>query len=122
MPLSADWPSKRQTTVATSSCEAEYIAESEATKETVWLRRLLSNFTGYTRPEAVTIFGDNQGALALAKNPIHHQRVKHVDIRYNFVREKVEGLVRLEYLNTRLNLLADGLTKPLPKTELDSIQ
>jgi transposase InsO family protein len=109
------WSSKRQATVALSSCEAEYIAETEAAKEAIWLRRLLGNF-GYSGPLAVKILGDNRGALALAKNPEFHSRTKHIDIRYHFVRQKVEeGLVELEWTGTASNV-ADGMTKPLGST------
>ena len=87
--------------MALSSCEAEYIAESEAAKEAIWLQRLLCQLrvdcSQSNTPRRVTILGDNRGALALAKNPMYHARTKHVDIRYHFVREKVEEqLVKIE--------------------------
>ena len=120
------WKSKRQATVALSSCEAEYIAESEAAKEAIWLQRLLGQLrvdrTQSSTPELVTIFGDNRGALALAKNQMYHARTKHVDIRYHFVREKVEEqLVKMEWIAGGLNP-ADGLTKPLGKTKFESFR
>ena len=63
--------------------------------------------------KAVKVFADNQGAIALAKNPIHHQRTKHIDIRYHFIRFDVEeGIVILEYVPTNENY-ADLFTKPL---------
>lgn len=115
------WSSKRQATVALSSCEAEYIAETEAAKEAIWLKRLLNNFH-FKTPEAVKIKGDNKGALALAKNPEFHSRTKHIDIRYHFVRQKVEeGLVDLEWIGTASNL-ADGMTKPLSGTPFQSFR
>ena len=112
--------------MALSSCEAEYIAESEAAKEAIWLQRLLCQLrVDLSQPSAsepVTILGDNRGALALAKNPMYHARTKHVDIRYHFVREKVEEqLVRMEWIAGELNL-ADGLTKPLSKTKFESFR
>lgn len=120
------WKSKRQTTVALSSCEAEYIAESEAAKEAIWLQRLLCRLrvdrSQSSVPEPVTILGDNRGALALAKNPMYHARTKHVDIRYHFVREKVEEqLVKMEWIAGGLNP-ADGLTKPLGRTKFESFR
>lgn len=112
------WRSHRQETVAVSTCEAEYVEESEATKEAIFLRRLLANF-GYTGPFAVQILGDNKSALALASNPMFHKRTKHVDIRYHFVREKIqEGKVVLGWVDGKLNL-ADGFTKPLSKESFD---
>ena len=120
------WKSKRQATVALSSCEAEYIAESEAAKEAIWLQRLLGQLrvdcSQSNTPRRVTILGDNRGALALAKNPMYHARTKHVDIRYHFVREKVEEqLVKMEWIAGGLNP-ADGLTKPLAKTKFESFR
>jgi peptidoglycan hydrolase-like protein with peptidoglycan-binding domain len=120
------WKSKRQATVSLSSCEAEYIAESEAAKEAIWLQRLLCELrVDLSQPSAsepVTILGDNRGALALAKNPMYHARTKHVDIRYHFVREKVEErLVKMEWIAGGLNP-ADGLTKPLGKTKFESFR
>lgn len=115
------WSSKRQATVALSSCEAEYIAETEAAKEAIWLRRLLQHFN-YLGPITVTIKGDNRGALALAKNPEFHARTKHIDIRYHFVRQKVEeGLVELEWTGTAANI-ADGMTKPLGRAVFDKFR
>lgn len=110
------WSSKRQPTVALSSCEAEYMAQTQATKEAIWLRRLLSELLGIgDEPLATVIFGDNQGAIALTKNPQHHARTKHIDLQHHFVREKVaEGLVKIEFTPTE-EQIADGLTKPLPK-------
>lgn len=75
---------------------------------------MLSNLKIY--PESkVKIYQDNQGAIALAKNPIFHQRTKHIDIKYHFVREKVEsGEVELVYVPTAM-MQADFMTKNLPK-------
>jgi hypothetical protein len=73
---------------------------------------LLDSLTN-TGPVAVKILGDNRGALALAKNPEYHSRTKHIDIRYHFVRHKVEeGLVELGWTGTMSNI-ADRMTKPL---------
>ncbi|GMF62498.1 unnamed protein product [Phytophthora fragariaefolia] len=67
--------------------------------------------------EAVKIYEDNQGSIALAKNPEFHKRTKHIDIRYHFVREKVEdGQVVLQYVSTT-DMLADIMTKPIPATQ-----
>ena len=111
------WQSKRQPIVALSTCEAEYIGQTQAAKEAIWLRNLLRELKPDDKDtaKAVIIFGDNQGAIALAKNPEFHARSKHIDIRHHFVREKVaEGTVDLQYTPTECQV-ADGLTKPLPK-------
>ena len=75
------WSSKRQPTVALSTCEAEYIGQTQATKEAVWLRSLLNQLNpGDQATRSVVIYCDNQGAMALAKNPQFHARTKHIDI------------------------------------------
>jgi hypothetical protein len=110
------WQSKRQSAVALSSCEAEYMGQTQATREAIWLRRLLQELMQQDeRPLATIIFGDNQGALALARNPQFHPRTKHVDIQYNYSRERQEaGDVDFRYIQTA-DQVADGLTKALPK-------
>jgi hypothetical protein len=106
--------SKLQQRVAGSSSEAEYVAASMATQEAIHLRQLLADLN--QKQEGPTmIYEDNQGAIALSENPVHHQRTKHIDIRYHFVRERVESNeVKLVYVPTE-DQLADLLTKPLSK-------
>jgi reverse transcriptase-like protein len=110
------WSSKRQPTVALSSCEAEYMGETQATKEAIWLRNLLTELNSHRKEtQATIIYGDNQGAIALAQNPQFHARTKHIDIQHHFVRENQDkGLVDIQYISTD-NQIADGLTKALPK-------
>lgn len=111
------WSSKRQSAVSLSTCEAEYIGQTQATKEAVWLRNLLAQLADMEERDIPTtiIYGDNQGAIALAKNPKFHGRSKHIDIQHHYVREKVEdGTVGLKYIETSKQI-ADGLTKPLSK-------
>jgi hypothetical protein len=116
------WRSKLQDTVALSTVEAEYIAMSEAAKESIWLQGLLkevreSGIYGEISGEdaAQTLHTDNQGAMALAENPQHHQRSKHIDIRYHFIRQQIrEGRINLHYLPTA-QMTADVMTKALPR-------
>jgi len=106
------WGSKKQSTVALSTTEAEYMALTETTKEAIWLRRILSEL-GFTRQEPTVVYEDNQSAIALANNPVHHGRTKHIDIKYHFVRNRVESQeIRVEYVPTD-EMVADALTKPL---------
>jgi hypothetical protein len=108
------WSSKRQPTVALSSCEAEYMGQTQAAKEAIWLQRLLGELLSQD-PDPTIICGDNQGAIALAKNPQFHARTKHIDIQWHFVREKcTEDRITLDFVPTDQQI-ADGLTKPLPK-------
>jgi hypothetical protein len=106
------WKSKAQRSVALSSCEAEYLAAATAAQEAVHLRRLLSS-VGQSTNAATILMEDNQGCIALAHNPVHHSRSKHIDLRAHFIREKVsQGVVDLQYVPTH-EQLADILTKPL---------
>jgi hypothetical protein len=108
------WQSKRQSVVAQSSTEAEYIAISESTKEAIWIRYLLEglNYTGQDL-ECITLSGDNQGALSLAENPTFHRRSKHIAVRYHLIHQEVEeGRLRLAYIPTDY-MPADSLTKAL---------
>ena len=115
------WSSKRQPTVALSSCEAEYMAMTQGVKEAVWLRGLLHEL-GYEMPDTDTVrlYGDNMGSLALAQNPEFHTRSKHIGVQWHFVREKIQDhTVAVEYLKTE-DMVADGLTKALGKTKFES--
>lgn len=106
------WYSKRQATVALLSYKAKYIGETKAAKEAIQLRRLLANFS-FRGSETVKILSNNRGVLALAKNPKFYLRTKHINIRYHFVREKVEeGLVEVAWTGTKANVV-DSITKPL---------
>jgi hypothetical protein len=108
------WSSRRQTSVALSSTEAEYMALTQATKEALWLKRFLTEL-GRNRIGAVKLMVDNQGCMALAKNPEFHSRTKHIDIQCHFIREVVANQEAvLEYCPTR-EMVADVLTKPLPR-------
>ena len=81
---------KSQSTVALSSTEAEYMGLSAATQEAIWLNRLLKEFKIYPE-ETVLIYQDNQGAIALANNPVFHQRTKHIRYPISFcAREMIE--------------------------------
>ncbi|MFO0359371.1 MAG: reverse transcriptase domain-containing protein, partial [Flavobacteriales bacterium] len=108
------WMSKKQSTIALSSTEAEYLAATHATKEAIWLRHLLLDL-GFVPSGPTTIFEDNQSCIAIARNPAHHARTKHFDIQHHFVREKMElKEVDLVYCPTS-DMLADMLTKALPR-------
>ena len=108
--------SRKQKCAALSSSEAEYIAASEATKETIRLRRLLRQLPGYHLPDGPTIIQeDNQGCLAMANATSLSKRTKHIDVRYHYVNDMVrEGEVILEYSATEV-MLADMMTKPIPQ-------
>jgi hypothetical protein len=106
------WRSQLQTTVALSTMEAEYMAVAEAIKELKWLRQFLTEL-GHKEEASTILQTDNQGAIALAKNPVHHSRAKHIDIRYHFIRDAVQDhTIWLQYVPTA-DMTADSLTKAL---------
>lgn len=115
------WSSERQKSVSISTMEAEYIAASEATRELVWIRRLLDEILENDL-NVPLYFMDNQSAIKLIKNPEFHKRSKHIDIRYHFVREKFEeGEFVLEYVSSN-NMIADIFTKPLPREKFNYLR
>ncbi|XP_062701949.1 uncharacterized protein LOC134285364 [Aedes albopictus] len=109
------WSSKRQQTVALSTCESEYMALSAAVQEALWWKRLRGLFEDEVKLE---IHCDNQSAIAVAKNGGYHPRTKHIDIRHHFIRDALEkGDIAVSYVSTD-HQTADGLTKPLPAAKL----
>lgn len=83
------WSSRKQSIVATSTTDAEYVAICEAAKEVVWTRRLL-NELGIQQEQATVLYCDNMAAQLLAKNPVYHRRTKHVDVKFHYTREQVK--------------------------------
>jgi hypothetical protein len=106
------WQLVKQQVVSLSSCEAEYIAASTASTQSLWLVRLLGDLLG-RGTGAVELRVDSKSALALAKNPVFHERSKHIRVRYHFIRDCLEeGSFKACYINTK-DQLADLLTKLL---------
>ena len=105
--------------MAQSFCKAESVSAAEAVKEATWTGRLLGELLNGYNAFPVPVFYDNQGAIALAKNPELYSRIKHIDIRYHFLRESVsEAVITLSYVPTN-DMVADGLTKPLAKPKFE---
>ncbi|GJR35223.1 zinc finger, CCHC-type containing protein [Tanacetum coccineum] len=108
------WCTQKQPTVALSSCESEFMAATGAACQALWLKRLLSELTGWEE-KRITLKVDNISAIALVRNPVFHGRSKHIDIRYHFIRECVEnGHINVEHVSGELQR-ADILTKALPR-------
>lgn len=115
------WASRLQPTVALSTAEAELMAACGATQEAIYQRQLLEDMS-YGQAGATTIYEDNTGAIALSENPALHQRTKHIDIKYHFIREHVEqGEVKLVHIASE-HQLADLLTKPLARHKVETLR
>jgi len=106
------WASKKQTSVALSSTEAEFIALGEAVKELIWINGLLDEF-GIKFDSPAMVYEDNQGCIKLLMKENVGQRSKHIDTRYFFVRDEYKKkLFEVKYCETG-KMIADILTKPL---------
>jgi hypothetical protein len=115
------WQSQKQKVVALSSCEAEYVAATTAACQGVWLARLLGDMNKVA-PGGVTLRIDNKSAISLSKNPVFHDRSKHIETRYHYIRECVEDRwAEVEYVRTE-DQLADILTKALGRIKFEELR
>lgn len=117
------WCSQKQETVALSSCEAEFMAATEAAKQAILLQELLGEIVGESS-ERVMIHIDNKSAIALTKNPVFHGRSKHIHIRYHFIRECIDGgLIEVQHVagsEQRADILMKALAR-IPFSEMRSL-
>ena len=109
--------------MSTSSCEVEYVALSSCAKQGQWIAQILRdlNRSKYISKSSklVEIRGDNQGAIVLTKNPHLHERSKHIDIYYYYIRDLAEkGRARVDFIPTN-DMVADGMTKPLQRVKFE---
>lgn len=115
------WASKKQSIVALSTAEAEYVAATAAACQAVWMRRMLRSL-GQEQAKTTMIFCDNSSAIALSKNSVFHKRTKHIDTRFNYIRELVSnGEIVLEHCRTQ-EQVADILTKPLDQKSFEFLR
>ena len=116
------WRSRRQPTVALSTTEAEYMASADAARQATWLRLLLDDLKLGLDNQPLPIFNDNAGTVAISKNPVHHDKTKHIALRHHYIREKVEdNTISLNHVPSASNI-ADLLTKSLPRETFDRLR
>jgi hypothetical protein len=115
------WSSRKQTNVALSTCEAEYYAVTEAAKEVLWLKSLLSDF--YIESlDPILLLNDNQSCISMISNGDFKQRTKYIGVRYHFIRDWVQRqVIDLRYVATEYNI-ADMMTKPLNGPKLSTLR
>jgi hypothetical protein len=107
--------------VALSRCEAEYIAATSVVTQALWLACLLSELLG-RKTETIELKVDNKSALALPKNPIFHERSKHIRIKYHFIWSRLEeGSVKAGHISTE-DQLADIITKSLGRVKFHELR
>jgi hypothetical protein len=109
------WCSHAQKTVALSSTEAEYMAISNCSHQAIWIKTMIEELG--IRLKAVFIYGDNQGSIFIASNPVQESRTKHIDIWYRYIHELVGAKkVELMFVPGEMNP-ADMFTKNLQKVK-----
>lgn len=114
------WRSKKQSVVARSSAEAEFRSLSQGICEGIWIQRVLAEL-GMGNSKSIRLYCDNQAAISIAKNPVHHDRTKHIEIDRHFIAEKIENsVIQIVYTPTRFQT-ADILTKALPRINFEEL-
>ena len=115
------WASVKQHSVALSTAEAEYVSASEATTQAIWLRFVLEDF-GELQTDATPLMVDNTSAIAMTRNPVFHQKTKHINRRYHFIRDALQdGVVDLRYCRSE-EQVADIFTKALSKDRFNYLR
>jgi hypothetical protein len=114
------WASKKQNSVALSTAEVEYIAAGHCCVQLLWMRQTLRD-NGY-KLSKVSLLCDNESAIRMTDNPVEHNRTKHIDIRYHFLRNHQQnGDIKIAYVSTH-NQLADIFTKPLDEKTFNKLR
>ena len=112
------WFSRKQSSVVLSTAEAEYIASYSANCEAIWLRKLMSGLFDLELDTTV-ILCDNQSFIKMTKNPVFHDKSKHIEIHYFYIRDMVhKGAIKHQYVSTD-EQVADVLTKPLSRVKFE---
>ncbi|GJX72347.1 putative ribonuclease H-like domain-containing protein [Tanacetum coccineum] len=113
------WQCKKQTIVATSTTEAEYVAAANCCGQVLWVYNQLLDY-GFNFIKT-KIHIDNESTICIVKNPVYHSKTKHIEIRHHFIRDCYEKkLISVEKIHTDLNV-ADLLTKPFDRPRLNSM-
>jgi hypothetical protein len=115
------WSAHQQKTVSLSTCEAEYVAASDAAKELTWIRTLLREID-FVQPLATPLLWDNTGGITLSEDASYHSKVKHININVHSIRERVVlGQLKLHYVHS-LNNSADIFTKSLSRKDFEHLR
>eukprot|EP00253_Pinus_taeda_P004601 PITA_04601 len=115
------WFGKKQSSIALSTAEAEYVAAASCCTQLLWMMQTLQYFQITCTPP-ISILCDNTSAINISKNPVMHSKTKNIPIKYHFLREQViEQRVKLEYVPSK-EQVADILTNPLPKETFEYLR
>ncbi|GKC83990.1 hypothetical protein Tco_1139707 [Tanacetum coccineum] len=114
------WFSKKQTALAISTTEAEYVSTGKACQQALWMKQALIDYD--IKLDDIHVLCDNKGAIDLSKNPILHSRTKHIEIRHHFLRDNVQkGNITIEKFASEDNI-AEILTKPLKREHFNLLR
>jgi hypothetical protein len=112
------WQRRKQFSIALSTAEAKYIVAYSASCEAIWIRNLLTGLFNLEM-EATGILCDNQSCIKMTENPVFHDKSKHIEIGYHYIRDMVQrGVVKLQYIGTD-DQVVDVLTKPLSRVKFE---
>eukprot|EP00253_Pinus_taeda_P008747 PITA_08747 len=115
------WFNKKQSSIALSTTEAEYVAVASCCTQLLWMMQRLQDLQITCTPP-ISIFCDNTSAISISKNPVMHSKTKHIPIKYHFLQEQVlEQKVKLEYVPSK-EQVTDILTKPLPRDTFEYLR
>eukprot|EP00253_Pinus_taeda_P020524 PITA_20524 len=115
------WACKKQVAISLSSAEAEYRGVVEASKEALWLRQILSEF-GFEQQHPSTLWYDNQSAIQLCKDPVQHQRSKHIELHMHFIKKLIhDHVLEVQYCSTD-DQVADIFTKALTEAKFTKLR
>eukprot|EP00253_Pinus_taeda_P028499 PITA_28499 len=115
------WFSKKQSSIALSTDEAEYVAVASCYTQLLWMMQTLQEIQITCTPP-ISILCDNTSTISISKNPVMQSKTKHIPIKYHFLREQVlEQKVKLEYVPSK-EQVADIFTKPLPRETFEYLK
>ncbi|GJU54255.1 retrovirus-related pol polyprotein from transposon TNT 1-94 [Tanacetum coccineum] len=116
----SSWFSKKQTALAISTTEAEYVSAEKACQQALWMKKALIDYD--IRLDDVLLMCDNKGAIDLSKNPMQHSRTKHIEICHHFLRDNVQkGHISIKKVSSVDNII-DILTKPLKRESFNYLR
>ena len=112
------WFSRKQSNVSLSMVEAEYIAACSASCEAIWLQKLMLGLFD-VELDTTVILCDNHSCIKMTENPMFHDKSKHIEMQYFYIRDMVQkGVIKLQYLSID-GQVADMITKPLSRVKFE---
>eukprot|EP00253_Pinus_taeda_P019063 PITA_19063 len=115
------WACKKQGAISLSSVEEKYHGAVEASKEALWLRQILSEFD-FQQQHPTTLWSDNLSAIQLCKDPVQHQRSKHIELHMHFIRKLIhDHVLEVQYCSTD-DQVADIFKKALTEAKFTKIR